>query len=238
MDYQTLLYQNYHKRTSVLDPDDEHKLSWFRTYVKQMYDPFFRSFLPNAKILDLGCSRGFLLKVLFEKGHTNLTGVDLSPKDLDTARLLLPEAHFYAEDIFAFLQNNAESFDAIILKALIEHIKKDRVIELLELIAGALKPGGKILIDVQNSAWIFGLHDRYVDFTHEIGFTQESLAQLMQLHFNHVKVTPTQSPLFGLKPHAYIRHKIAKKIVSSLLRWAEPESPYFQERLLLGIGTR
>ena len=54
---------------------------------------------------------------------------------------------------------------------------KDRVLPLLEKISSSLKPDGMAIIDVPNMDWILGQHERYMDFTHEVGFTRESLAQ-------------------------------------------------------------
>ena len=65
---------------------------------------------------------------------------------------------------------------------------------MFEKINSSLTATGKVLIDVQNSAWIFGMHDRYVDFTHEAGFTFESLRQVVMIHFNAVEVIPAKAP--------------------------------------------
>ena len=163
---------------------------------------------------------------------------EISKEDLDAAKNIIPSAKLYQEDVFDFLANNKNTFDIIILKALIEHIQKDKILFFLELINESLQKNGKVLIDVQNSAWLFGLHDRYVDFTHEVGFTKESLRQVMLLFFNNVNVIPTKSPLGPMGRKDKLKHYFAKKIFFSLAKWADPESPTVNERLLIAIGTK
>lgn len=63
---------------------------------------------------------------------------------------------------------------------------------------------------------ITGIRSRYVDFTHEIGFTEESLSQVLRLvGFQDVKVYPQdiyvlKNPIinFVAKATAMILHKI------------------------------
>ncbi|MBI2775499.1 class I SAM-dependent methyltransferase [Candidatus Dependentiae bacterium] len=239
MDYQKTLFSQYHEtRSALLDPADKEKIAWFQFYFDKVYKAHFKSLPYNARILELGCNKGFLLAALQKEGYENLTGVDLSTGDLSVARKLLPEASFFEEDIFSFLEKHPDSFDCIVLKALIEHIRKEQILPFLEKLKTSLKPGGLVLIDVQNSDWLFGLHDRYVDFTHEAGFTQESLRQIMLLYFNNVSVVPTQSPYWCMSRKDTIKHKIARKLLSSLLRWAEPEAPSWTERLLIATGKK
>ena len=59
----------------------------------------------------------------------------------------------------------------------------------------ALRAGGAVLIDVPNMDWLFAGHERYMDFTHELGFTQESLSQLLGGVFSEVVVRPVDNDL-------------------------------------------
>jgi len=38
--------------------------------------------------------------------------------------------------------------------------------------------------------WIMAQHERYMDLTHEIGFTRESFGELLRLYFNEVSIFP------------------------------------------------
>ena len=65
-----------------------------------------------------------------------------------------------------------------------EHIEKNRILEFLELVNNSLIEGGIALIEVPNMDWIWASHERYMDFTHEVGFTKESLRQIMRNFFD------------------------------------------------------
>jgi 2-polyprenyl-3-methyl-5-hydroxy-6-metoxy-1,4-benzoquinol methylase len=241
------LFENYHETRSVyLDNSDQEKLTWFRFYYTHMYKTYFKNVAKDAAILDLGCNKGYLLKTLETEGYTDLTGVDLSKKDLEIAASIVPQAAFIADDIFDFLLHSQQKFDVILLKAVIEHVEKSRVIELLQLMSSRLSPTGFVLIDVYNADWLFSHHDRYMDFTHETGFTQESLRQVMMFAFKGIEIYPTASPIDFSAYNASklssfkesLRYNITRKIVRYIVGSIEPELKEvpFLERLLIGIG--
>jgi hypothetical protein len=77
----------------------------------------------------------------------------------------------------------------IIANDIIEHLKKDEVVDFLDLIYSSLKKGGLALIGTCNSMSLLGSITIFDDFTHETGFTPNSLAQIMQIcNFNNIKV--------------------------------------------------
>lgn len=234
------LFKKYHEtRTTLLDRSDQEKLEWFEFYFEHMYAPYFKEIDSNASILELGCNKGYLLNVLNKKGYHTATGVDLSKGDLQIARHIAPQADFVEADIFSFLDQSEQFFDVVILKALIEHIEKNRVLELLEKIYRALRPGGVVLIDVYNADWFFSHHDRYMDFTHETGFTQESLTQILLFSFKQVSVKALASPLqLGFKDRCL--YNLSRLVLKKFLGWAEPEMKQVPilERLLIGYGKK
>ena len=232
--------KKYHEtRTQFLDGKDQEKLKWFRRYFDTVYATYFKKVGRDKAILELGCNKGYLLNVLAEEGYTNLVGVDLSEGDIEVARRLNPGATIIQEDIFTFLEKMPESFDVILLKALIEHIEKDRIMELLEKIHRALKQGGFILIDVYNADWVFTQHDRYMDFTHEVGFTQESLKQVMVFFYKDVSVTPVSGLIFNSARRflCTVSRKILKKLLEFLVDPDLKEMALF-ERVLIGYGKK
>ena len=44
-----------------------------------------------------------------------------------------------------------------------------------------MKPGGKIFVKTGNMSNPFSLRLRYIDFTHEVGFTEESFVQVLYI---------------------------------------------------------
>lgn len=76
--------------------------------------------------------------------------------------------------------NKENSYDVIMFNDVIEHLTKQEVLDILCLMKKALKKGGKLIIKVVNSANpITGSTSRYFDFTHELGFTETSLQQVL-----------------------------------------------------------
>jgi hypothetical protein len=79
----------------------------------------------------------------------------------------------------------------------LEHVEKPRAIAFLNAVRTALKPGGRLVIEVPNMGNpLVGLTCRYADFTHEIGFTGSSLSQLLRLaDFENVNVRAFRIPV-------------------------------------------
>ncbi len=234
------LFKQYHEtRSQFLDGADQEKLTWFTYYFDTIYAPYFKKVSNEQSILELGCNKGYLLKTFSDKGYVNLTGVDLSCGDLEIAKKIIPTANLIQTDIFTFLEESEQYFDVIILKALIEHIEKNRIMELLEKIYKRLAPEGVVLIDVYNADWWFAQHERYMDFTHEVGFTRESLRQVMIFFYKDVSVIPVSTSFIYNKKRRFISN-VGKKIVKKICEFLDPDlkdMPIF-ERSLIGYGKK
>lgn len=192
-DYRSRLFATYNAtHIAHLDADDQAKLDWFSKYAAGNYLPLLKGRDKNrSEVLEVACNKGYLLKALRSHGFQHLHGVDLSPDDVLKAQTLVPDAEITYGDANAYLEAHAGQFDVIILKAMLEHVRKDETLPLLEKIRTALKADGMVVIDVPNMDWLFAAHERYMDFTHEAGFTRESLAQVLRNVFDHVHVTPS-----------------------------------------------
>lgn len=189
--YRDLLFSNYHKsHVSHLDTDDnELKLGWFAKYVELNYSPFLQERSPSeTQILEIGCNKGYLISALASLGFQKLKGIDLSPDDVAIAKRLVPKAELLCVNAESYLKQHANTYDVIVLKAVLEHINKESVLSFLTNIRNALKQDGAAIIDVPNMDWLLAQHERYMDFTHELGFTRESLSQVMRNVFDDVSV--------------------------------------------------
>jgi len=161
----------------------------------------------ESRILDAGCGSGFFLEFLICEGYKNIIGVDVSHEQVECARKKnLPVIE---GDTIDFLKNN-KNFDAIIAFDLIEHLTKDEIIDFLFASRKSLKPGGFIILKTGNASSIYGLTMRYVAFDHEIGFTEESLRQvLLACGFSDISIDDTKIPLCW-KPKGFIRWAMSK----------------------------
>ena len=163
----------------------------------------YGKFLPqdkDAKILDIGCGTGFFLYYLKKKGYKNYLGIDISRSQIEFCKANVTDK-VQLIDAFEFLKEKNEEYSLIMASDLIEHIPKNKVILFLELVHKALEKGGYLLLRCPNMGNFFSLYARYADFTHECGFTESSLYQVLKTSgFNEVKVfSPKPERVLSIK---------------------------------------
>lgn len=165
----------------------------------------------QQNILEIGCNKGFLTNALKEYyPQADICGVDLSPNDVAYAKQHFPGIDFSCENAFDMLKN--KKFDLIVAKDVMEHISKDEQEKFVKLLYEALKDNGICIIQVPNMDWVFSNHERYMDFTHEIGYTRESFEDIFRLYFDsNVKVLPSSY----VWPH---KLKLSKRILFKYIR--------------------
>ena len=120
-----------------------------------------------------------------------------------------------------------------------EHIPKGEVLPFLDQIRQGLRVGGLAIVDVPNMDWIFAPHERYMDFTHEVGFTKESLRQVMNNCFSDVSIVPSDHVLSN-NPLTIIKRFVGRTILNTLLVWSEPDgigNPLWA-RSIIGLGYK
>lgn len=133
----------------------------------------------GSMVGDLGCGKGEWLEWLRRRGFGNLWGVDRSPGDVAIARTHSPAIEIVEAGIVGALREERERFDLLHAKDVIEHLKPDELIEFLDSCHAALKPGGQLWLLTYNAQSPFANATRYGDFTHEIGLTPSSMAQVL-----------------------------------------------------------
>jgi 2-polyprenyl-3-methyl-5-hydroxy-6-metoxy-1,4-benzoquinol methylase len=141
-----------------------------------------RDWLPknrDAALVDIGCGPGGLLRMFREKGFTSLKGIDISPECVAEAQQICP--HVIQANCLDYLRNKTNTSDVIIAFDVIEHLRKDEVVELLDSAHRALRSGGSLIIQTPNAESPFGLAVRYKDFTHELALETSSMTQLAAL---------------------------------------------------------
>ncbi|MEO6077602.1 MAG: class I SAM-dependent methyltransferase, partial [Candidatus Andersenbacteria bacterium] len=129
-----------------------------------------------------GCGYGNFLYFLKTWGYKNVFGIDVSSEEVKLCRELFPQYSIEQADIVEYLSKTKEKFEAIYLSHVLEHIKKDEVFEFLEKIKGAMSDSGYLIIVVPNSSAYFNaLATRYGDLTHEIGYSENNILQLLRV---------------------------------------------------------
>jgi 2-polyprenyl-3-methyl-5-hydroxy-6-metoxy-1,4-benzoquinol methylase len=119
----------------------------------------------HPPVLDIGCGRGELLEVLGAEGVTAM-GVDLNAEMVAEARGRGLDAH--QADALQWLRGQPEqSLGSIISVHVVEHLELGPLIELLELAASRLVPGGILVAETPNPASLIVLGNSYIlDPTH------------------------------------------------------------------------
>jgi O-antigen chain-terminating methyltransferase len=119
----------------------------------------------HRRVLDVGCGRGEWLEVLKEAG-VDAYGIDLNPSFVedDVARGL----DVRLTDAFQHLAELPEqSLSAVTAFQLVEHVSVDALIELIDLSARALAPGGLLLLETPNpDNLVVGASTFYIDPGH------------------------------------------------------------------------
>ncbi len=177
--YRDRIYETYYAvhvapRKGAMDRQRLDKLA-------NTFDHHFGKFLPpqkDAAILDIGCGVGSLVYWLHARGYENARGIDTSPDVVATAQRL-GIRNVIQQDLRALIGREHDTYDAIFMRDVLEHIPKDVVLDVLDGVLDLLKPGGRLILQVPNGASPLVGRVLYGDFTHETAYTETSLSQVL-----------------------------------------------------------
>ncbi|MDR3352202.1 MAG: methyltransferase domain-containing protein [Zoogloeaceae bacterium] len=126
----------------------------------------------DARIIDIGCAQGGLLKALARRGFSSLSGIDPSACCVEQIKTLGFSAW---QGHFDNLPSESEKYDFIISTQVLEHVLDTHgaFCALRKLLA----PGGKIYVEVPNAA-------RYHNGKDTLPFQE-----INQEHINHFDIT-------------------------------------------------
>lgn len=194
----------------------------------------------DVRILEIGSGSGSLIAWLADHGFSNLTGLDISQQEVDRAKehglpLVCADAHDYLKD------QADSSIHVLIAKAVFEHMHKQDGADLLEAATRVLsRQGGMVVLDVPNMDWMLSNHERYMDLTHHVGYTRESLSQMLRLYFDSVEVQGSREPVEST--FSWLRVRLVKPLVIRLLRFffrimgEGAANILFESRSIVGVG--
>ena len=135
----------------------------------------------TARIAEVGCGFGHLLRFLAERGYSDLTACDLDPRLAEaTGRRMRGRANVAHREARAFLLDHPGAFDLVLAFDLVEHFDLEGAYAFAEATRNALRPGGVAIFRTPNMANVLGGYSRFMDLTHRIGFTEQSAAQLLR----------------------------------------------------------
>lgn len=96
---------------------------------------------PNAHVLDLGCGTGLPTARQLVDAGARVTGTEISPRMLETARRNVPEARFVQTDVVD-LDPAAQSYHAVVAFFVLLCLPRAHIPKVLELIRDSLAPEG------------------------------------------------------------------------------------------------
>jgi 2-polyprenyl-3-methyl-5-hydroxy-6-metoxy-1,4-benzoquinol methylase len=175
-------FANHYAHINKIDSNSEESIkNWLRVSLKG-YETELGPYLENIsqkRFLELGCGVGGTLNYLMSKNVKEAVGVDHSADQLMICRKYVT-TNVFQTDVIDYLKQTSDTYDYIIALDLIEHLPKNNIIEFCTLLYRVLNTGGKIILRTPNMGSLFGLRSRYIDFTHEVGFTEESINQVLR----------------------------------------------------------
>ena len=158
----------------------------------------------GARVLDVGCSSGYLSRPLAESGST-VTGLELDPEAAEQARAFCDQV--LVGDVERMdLPFEPASFDAVVCGDLVEHLRDPRAF--FARVRPLIKPGGRIVLSTPNVAnWairlslLFGRF-RYsergiLDRTHAHLFTRKTLKEALEGAGYRIEVLDFTAPVPG-----------------------------------------
>lgn len=111
---------------------------------KEPMDKLITLLDPKASILDVGCGSGKpIAAYLLDKGF-NVYGIDISPKQIEHAKQIIPEDKLFTADICTF--ETTLRFDGIVCWFALFHIHASQHLEVLKKLHSFLKPHGILCI--------------------------------------------------------------------------------------------
>lgn len=126
------------------DADEGHYAAWLDELIPLLPD--------WGAVLDLGCGCGVpVARRLMHQGF-GVTGVDLSPVQIERAKRLVPEGRFLCADLTS-LELPEAAFEAIVSFYAIIHVPIDEQPAVFRHISGWLKPGGLFMATLGSRAW-------------------------------------------------------------------------------------
>jgi SAM-dependent methyltransferase len=104
---------------------------------------------PDDVVVEVGCGTGWLTLLLAEAGVSDLTGVDFSPEQIERARAAAAAAgrsiRFEVGGL-GDLAAQGRPIDLVVLHAVLHHLATDEIEGILAEVAGALAPGGRLVL--------------------------------------------------------------------------------------------
>jgi SAM-dependent methyltransferase len=123
------------------------RVTWAGRHYRSRLARYYSRMIPaDASVIEVGCGSGELLAML---PNRDVTGVDLSAKQIEAARARVPHGHFHVQA--GETLNLDRTFDIIILSETCNQAAD--VQALLERLHTVAHPRTRIILNIHNAAW-------------------------------------------------------------------------------------
>lgn len=163
--------------------------STFAVDMESLYQPFLVLLPANARILDVGCGSGRDSLAFKNKGYEVVAmdySEELVKKATELTGIAVCHQSFYDID-------ESEAYDGIWACASLLHCERERLVEVLQKLVAALKPGGVVYMSFK-----YGDSDRQKDGRYFTDLNEEQaaalLGQLATVDLKHQWLTEDQRP--------------------------------------------
>ena len=195
----------------------------------------------EAAVLDVGCGPGRVLAFLAARGYRRIEGFDRDPDAVRAAQARVTAPVAVEDDWARFLDGRPGEFDLIVLKDVIYYLPRAEAVDALRAVRRALKPGGRVIIEVFNGAAYTGPFVAYKDDGILWIPTEHVLAAFLQrAGFSEVRVLPHLPPartmkrrLFNLLARGW---RVALRTIYVLERGLAEENPRILTTRLIAVG--
>jgi 2-polyprenyl-3-methyl-5-hydroxy-6-metoxy-1,4-benzoquinol methylase len=189
MDFKQKLYNRYYtSHYKRFLPQTSQGWEWVIDRIHVNFGETLSSIPRNSPILDVGCGAGYFEYYLLKNGFTKVRAIDISVEQIEVAKQKLLEhglayegrVDFLLESSFEHLKENS-GYTLVAMVALLDHLAKEKITELLELAYSVLKDSSFLIARVINADNPMFARFFYHDFTHEVPFTPDSMRQCLEL---------------------------------------------------------
>lgn len=190
---------------------------WLATMLAPLHKSGAPAYVPQGKLLDVGCGNGRYLYTMRMLGW-DVQGVELSEDGVRACRASQLPVHHGDLQSASFPD---AGFDVITVRHVIEHIREPHA--LMTELARILKPGGRLIIETPNSEALgralMGANWFHNDVPrHLILYSPDNLAKLAALHgLDALEIRLETTPKSILNSIDYALHNTGKP--SSRIRW-------------------
>lgn len=210
------------------------------------FDLNYRQWLPedkNASILDFGCGPGSLLLYLQSQGYRNVTGFDTDSRYAAYVKENVFPRTDFRPDGRTFLSEHAQTYDLIVCRHVAYYFPKAELQEWMQSLRSALKPGGRLILEVYNAAGIFGPWPLFNDPFIQIAFTDFLLTKTLgRAGFKIEGLFEGKSPGTGIRHWVWLQARRVwfqiLKTIAVIERGVDANNPKLYGKNLIAVATQ